>query len=101
MRFLLNGRVRFVALLAVTLAAAAAVSAAAAPRGTNGQLTFGRFNPLLQDQQVYVVNPDGVGGARLVQGPNDIGEWQHFSVITEPSDESALAHAIGSSGRST
>jgi Tol biopolymer transport system component len=74
MRFLFNGRVRFVALLAVTLAAAAAVSAAAAPRGTNGQLTFGRFNPLLQDQQVYVVNPDGVGGARLVQGPNDIGE---------------------------
>jgi Tol biopolymer transport system component len=74
MKFLFSGRVRLVALLAAALAAAAAVSAAAAPRGTNGQLTFGRFNPLLQDQQVYVVNPDGVGGAKLVQGPNDIGE---------------------------
>src|ERR1700751_1316332 len=73
MRFLFNGRVRFVALLAVTLAAAAAVSAAAAPRGTNGEATFGRFIPRLGDSQVYVVNPDGTGQG-LVQGPTDTGQ---------------------------
>jgi Tol biopolymer transport system component len=49
------------------------VSAAAAPRGTNGQVTFARFNPGLGDTQVYVVNPDG-SGQRLVQGPTDTGE---------------------------
>jgi len=60
--------------LLVALAAVFALPASARPRGVNGQIAFGRFNPLLGDQQVYVVNPDGVGGARLVQGPNDIGE---------------------------
>jgi hypothetical protein len=60
--------------LLVALAALSALPASARPRGGNGQIAFGRFNPLLSDQQVYVVNPDGVGGARLVQGPNDIGE---------------------------
>jgi len=56
------------------LAAVFVLPAGASPRGVNGQLAFGLFNPVLGDQQVYVVNPDGVGGARLVQGPNDIGE---------------------------
>ena len=73
MRFLFGGRIRSVVLLAVGLAAVAAVSAAASPRGTNGQIAFARFNPALDDTQVYVVNPNG-GGQRLVQGPTDIGE---------------------------
>jgi TolB protein len=73
MRFLFSGRARFVALLTVALAAVAAVSAAAAPRGTNGQIAFARFNPALGDTQVYVVNPDG-GGQRLIQAPTDTGE---------------------------
>jgi len=60
--------------LLVALVAVFAFPASARPRGVNGQIAFGRFNPVLSDQQVYVVNPDGVGGARLVQGPNDIGE---------------------------
>ena len=73
MRFLVSGRVRLVLLLAVALGAVAAVSAAAAPRGVNGQITFARFNPALGDTQVYVVNPDG-SGQRLVQAPTDTGE---------------------------
>ena len=73
MRFLFSGRVRLVALLAVAVAAMAAFPAAARPPGTNGQITFARFNPTLGDTQVYVVNPDG-NGQRLVQGPNDVGE---------------------------
>ena len=77
MKFLLSGRVRFVALLAVALAGVAVVSAAAAPRGANGQIAFGRFNPTLGDTQVYVVNPDGTG-QRLVQGPTDVGEFPQW-----------------------
>ena len=58
------------ALLALVIGAGVA---GAKPLGTNGMLTFGRFNPALGDTQVYVVNPDGTH-ERLVQGPNDTGE---------------------------
>ncbi|HKA26320.1 MAG TPA: hypothetical protein VKD88_03045 [Gaiellaceae bacterium] len=77
MKFLFSGRLRFVALLTVALAAVAAVSAAAAPRGTNGQIAFARFNSGLDDTQVYVVNPDTTG-QRLVQGPTDVGEFPRW-----------------------
>src|SRR2546430_9326457 len=73
MRSLFGGRFRVVAVLVVALAGVAAVSAAASRPGTNGQITFGRFNPTLGDTQVYVVNPDG-SGQRLVQAPTDTGE---------------------------
>jgi Tol biopolymer transport system component len=75
MRFSLSGRGRPLALFAllVALAAVFALPAGASPRGVNGQITFARFNPLLGDTQVYVVNPDGTG-QRLVQGPTDTGE---------------------------
>jgi Tol biopolymer transport system component len=77
MRFLFSGRVRFVALLAVAVAAMAALPAAARPPGTNGQITFARFNSTLGDTQVYVVSPDGTG-QRLVQAPTDIGEFPRW-----------------------
>src|SRR5262249_3088748 len=57
----------------IAMLAISAGIAAAAPRDTNGLLTFGRFNPSLGDTQVYVVNPDGSHG-QLVQGPTDTGE---------------------------
>jgi Tol biopolymer transport system component len=55
------------------LASLGALPAAARPPGTNGQITFARFNPTLGDTQVYVVNPDGTG-QRLVQAPTDTAE---------------------------
>ena len=58
----------------VALAAVFALPASASPRGVNGQLAYGLFNPLLGDTQVYVINPDGVGGGRLVQGATETGE---------------------------
>jgi Tol biopolymer transport system component len=59
---------------AVLLALAVGAGVAGAkPLGTNGQITFARFNPALGDTQVYVVNPDGTH-ERLVQGPTDTGE---------------------------
>ena len=60
----------FLVIAAIALSAAVA---GAAPRGTNGQIAFARFNPDLGDTQVYVVNPDGTG-QRLAQAPNDTGE---------------------------
>jgi Tol biopolymer transport system component len=57
-------------LLALTVGAGVA---GANPAGTNGQITFARFNPALGDTQVYVVNPDGTH-ERRVQGPTDTGE---------------------------
>jgi Tol biopolymer transport system component len=72
MRFLFR-RVSFVAALAVVLVSLGALPAAARPPGTNGQITFARFNPTLGDTQVYVVNPDGTG-QRLVQAPTDTAE---------------------------
>jgi Tol biopolymer transport system component len=72
MRFLFR-RTSLVAAFAVTLVSLGALPAAAAPPGTNGQITFARFNPALGDTQVYVVNPDS-SGQRLVQGPTETGE---------------------------
>src|SRR4051794_32216053 len=62
--------------LLLALAVGAGV-AGATPTGTNGQITFSRFNPMLGDTQVYVVNPDGTH-ERLVQGPTDTGECPHW-----------------------
>ena len=74
MRFSVGRRLLVVALFGVVLVGLVALPAASNPLRTNGQITFARFNPALGDTQVYVVNPDGVGGARLVQGPTDAGE---------------------------
>jgi len=59
--------------LLIALAAVFALPASARPRGMNGQLAFGLFNPLLGDTQVNVINPDGTG-QRLVQPPTETGE---------------------------
>jgi len=58
--------------LLVRLAVCAGV-AGARPLGTNGMITFARFNPALGDTQVYVINPDG-SHERRVQGASDTGE---------------------------
>jgi Tol biopolymer transport system component len=73
MRFSSVRRPWRVAFLAIALAALTASPAAARPPGTNGQIAFARFNPLLGDTQVYVINPDGMH-ERLVQAPTDFGE---------------------------
>jgi Tol biopolymer transport system component len=66
MRKLIVGGLLIALALGVTVAGAR-------PAGTNGLITFGRFNPALGDMQVYVVNPDGTH-ERLVQGATDTGE---------------------------
>ena len=74
MKCLLGRRFLLVAVVGVSLVGVVALPAAANRARTNGQIAFARFNPTLGDTQVYVVNPDGAGGARLVQAPTDTGE---------------------------
>ena len=62
---------------ALLLAAVFALPASARPRGVNGQLVFGLYNPLLGDTQLYVINPDGTG-QRLVQGPTETGDCPRY-----------------------
>jgi hypothetical protein len=44
----------------------------------NGQIAFARFNPVLGDTQLYVVNPDG-NGERLAQPSTDTLECPQWS----------------------
>ena len=52
MRFLIGGRVRFLVLLAVMVAAVAALPAGATVSATNGKIAFGFGD-------AFTINPDG------------------------------------------
>src|SRR5437879_2127732 len=62
------------AFLAAVVAAIAAASASAKTPGTNGLLSFTRFEPALQQDVVYTINPDGSGERRLLVG-GESGHW--------------------------
>jgi Tol biopolymer transport system component len=60
MKFLFSGRVRFVALLVLAVAAMAALPAAARPPGTNGKILINRADNLATgEEQTFTVDPDG------------------------------------------
>jgi Tol biopolymer transport system component len=63
-----------VALLTAAAAGVAASSAAAKPRGTNGLISFTRFDPALHQDVVYTINPDGSGERPLLAGAES-GAW--------------------------
>ena len=71
MKFLFSARVRFVALLTLALASVAVVSAAAAPRGTNGQIAYDN-----QNVGVITANPDGNQAQPLVSD-TCCPSWSH------------------------
>jgi Tol biopolymer transport system component len=56
------------------VAAVAAASAAAKPPGTNGLISFTRFDPALHEDVVYTINPDGSGERPLLAGAES-GHW--------------------------
>ena len=62
------------ALLAAVVAGVTAASAAAKPSGSNGLLSFTRFEPALQHDVVYTINPDGSGEQHLLAG-GESGHW--------------------------
>ncbi|HEY6152065.1 MAG TPA: hypothetical protein VIW19_16240 [Gaiellaceae bacterium] len=61
-------------LLGLAVAAVAAASAAAKPPGTNGLISFTRFDPALQQDVAYTINPDGSGERQLLIGAES-GHW--------------------------
>jgi Tol biopolymer transport system component len=69
---------RFACLLplaAVVLTVVAVVPAAARPPGVNGQIAFGRFDPLIGDTVLYAVNPDGSHEHPLLQQGLEGARW--------------------------
>jgi TolB protein len=62
------------ALLAAVVAAVATASAAAQPPGTNGLISFTRFEPAVHQDVVYTINPDGTGERPLLVG-GESGHW--------------------------
>jgi len=60
--------------LGAAVAALSAIPAAANPPGTNGLLSFTRWEPALQEDVVYTVNPDGSHEQQLLVG-GESGHW--------------------------
>jgi Tol biopolymer transport system component len=62
--------------LAVALAVlGSAPLAAAGDRPANGQITFGRFDPALNDYSIWAANPDGTHQRRLTHVPSFFSDW--------------------------
>ena len=63
-----------VALLTAAVAVIGAPTVAAKPPGTNGLISFTRFDPALQQDVVYTINPNGSGERPLLVGAES-GHW--------------------------
>jgi dipeptidyl aminopeptidase/acylaminoacyl peptidase len=63
-----------VALLLAAVVVVVAPSATANPRGTNGLISFTRWDPALNQDVVYTINPDGSGERPLLAGAES-GQW--------------------------
>jgi Tol biopolymer transport system component len=50
-------------------------SAYAAFSGSNGRITFARFNPAIGDFQIFAANPDGSHETQLTTLPSAISDW--------------------------
>jgi Tol biopolymer transport system component len=60
--------------VAAAVVALGAGSAAAKPLGKNGLISFTRFDPVLQQDVIYTINPDGTGERQLFVG-GESGQW--------------------------
>ena len=59
----------------VALLAVSVTTAVANPRGPNGQIVFGRFDPVLGDTVFYTVNPDGTHEHQALPLPLECPNW--------------------------
>jgi Tol biopolymer transport system component len=87
-------------LLAVSVAALGATSAAAKPRGSNGLISFTRWDPALHQDVVYTINPDGTGEHPLFAG-GESGQWSpdgtRLALVTDCCGERIVNPDTGSS----
>jgi Tol biopolymer transport system component len=87
------------ALLAVAASAVGAASASAKPRGSNGLISFTRFDPLLQQDVVYDINPDGTGERPLLVA-GESGHWSpdgtRIAVVPDNGNERIINPDTGS-----
>jgi hypothetical protein len=67
-------RLLVLAIGAAAVAVPGAGSAAARPGGHNGLISFTRFDPALQQDVVYTINPNGTGEHPLLVG-GESGQW--------------------------
>jgi Tol biopolymer transport system component len=75
-------------LAAIALLAVTAMPAAAKPRGTNGQIAFGRQDPLLGDTVLYSINPDGSHERQVLPFGLEVPRWSpDGSAIVTPGSE--------------
>ena len=66
------------AVLVMTLAALVftpSAGADATDRPSNGRITFGRFDPELDDFSIWAANPDGTHQKRLTHLPSFSSDW--------------------------
>lgn len=62
--------------LVITLAVmGSALPAAAGDCPENGRITFGRFDPALDDYSIWAANPDGTHPKRLTHVPSFFSDW--------------------------
>ena len=61
-------------LLPLTVAAILVPQATAKPPGANGLISFTRFDPALEQDVIYTVNPDGSHEQPLMTGAES-GQW--------------------------
>jgi TolB protein len=92
-------RVVLVAVLAVALAASAATPAIANPPGTNGLISFTRFDPALGQDVVYTINPNGTHEHPLMAGA-EAGQWApdgtRIAIVTDCCGEQIVNPDTGS-----
>jgi Tol biopolymer transport system component len=67
-------RLLVLVIVAAAVVALGAGSAAARPRGHNGLISFTRWDPVLQQDVVYTINPDGTGERPLLTA-GESGQW--------------------------
>jgi Tol biopolymer transport system component len=86
------------ALAMALLLALTAMPAAAKPRAANGQIVFGRDDPLLQNTVLYTINPDGSHERRLLDlglsGPHWSPDGAQLSSCCSPGGDSHSASTI-------
>ena len=81
MKFTMGTRYFRLALCLIAVTAVAVVSGVptrtvrAAFPGTNGQISFGLFNPAIGDTQIWVSNPDGSKQIQVTTLPSEMSDW--------------------------